>query len=48
MWVARDYSGVPPEIAENGVAYGDAPGRGGVVRDERHISFHRGYPSPVG
>jgi beta-glucosidase len=41
--VAKRYPGVPLYITENGCSYGDAPGGDGRVRDERRISYMRGY-----
>jgi beta-glucosidase len=42
MRIAKDYDR-PIEITENGCAYGDAPGKDGVVHDARRIAFYHDY-----
>jgi beta-glucosidase len=42
MRISKDYRR-PIEITENGCAYGDAPGKTGVVSDTRRIAYYRGY-----
>jgi beta-glucosidase len=43
MRITNDYNCPAIEITENGCAYSDGPGPGGVIADERRIEFHRGY-----
>ena len=43
MRITRDYNRPVIEITENGCAYNDGPDAGGAIRDERRISYHRGY-----
>jgi beta-glucosidase len=42
MRISKDYKR-PIEITENGCAYGDAPGKTGVVSDTRRIVYYRSY-----
>ncbi len=42
MRISKDYKR-PLEITENGCAYGDAPGKNGVVSDTRRIAYYRSY-----
>ncbi len=42
MRIAKDYRR-PIEITENGCAYGDVPGKNGVVNDTRRVAYYRSY-----
>ena len=42
MRISKDYKR-PIEITENGCAYGDAPGKNGVVSDTRRIAYYHSY-----
>jgi beta-glucosidase len=43
MRITRDYNRPTIEITENGCAYNDLPGLGGLILDRRRIDFHRRY-----
>lgn len=42
-WIRDRYHNPPLYITENGCSFDDAPGAGGVIRDERRIAYFRDY-----